>query len=491
MKSRPISSKIRRKCFFEDATPRYSAKKDFSLLHSPSKTARFLDSNISKLSQLSNINPLEILSKEVANQLKTLKKHTNSTNICNTTLKTRLKTYSVDLSNTITAKQAAQATDTRLKTRMISLKALISQIQSKQSHLLLDQETYQYMKQRLDTMQIFLNMEKNRLNLQLKSKNSLLSQFQVLKSLSTERKTQNIKIHKNLNRSLTFFHKEYFKVNEKIKNDLELMEFIDDNRDMRTYRQQNIIEQVGINEKNRKEKAIRESLLLHKSWFLQLKKKHERSVSRFSRIDLAFKTIKSVTGLEDIDQIVKKLMTKEENLQNLTEIIMLNKDKIEAFSKMNQDLQRSIAEITVSDAACLKENEIKRLSARLMLIGNQKIYLNQKFMRISAVFKKVKEWIVKMILVFDQDFMDNGEKLFELFSILKFKLHSNIRPKAEGVFEKIIRLPVHNPVSLRNKERFSLNFESVELFELNHVDTASSKSRSLVSSMSDKKIRKK
>lgn len=65
---------------------------------------------------------------------------------------------------------------------------------------------------------------------------------------------------------------------------------------MRTYRQQNIIEKVGINEKSRREKAMRESLLLHKSWFLQLKKKHERSISRFSRNHLAFKTIKSVTG---------------------------------------------------------------------------------------------------------------------------------------------------------------------------------------------------
>ena len=219
MKTRPISSKIRRKCFFEDATPRYTAKKDFSLLHSLSKTARFLDSNISKLSQLSNINPLEILSKEVANQLKTLKKHTNSTNICNTTLKTRLKTNSVDLSNTISAKQTAQATDTRLKTRMISLKALIAQIQSKQGTLLLDQESYQYMKQRLEATQIFLNMQKNSLDLQLKTKSSLLGQFQALKSNSVERKTQNIKIHNNLNRSLTFFHREYNKVNEKIKND--------------------------------------------------------------------------------------------------------------------------------------------------------------------------------------------------------------------------------------------------------------------------------
>ena len=491
MKTRPISSKIRRKCFFEDATPRYTAKKDFSLLHSLSKTARFLDSNISKLSQLSNINPLEILSKEVANQLKTLKKHTNSTNICNTTLKTRLKTNSVDLSNTISAKQTAQATDTRLKTRMISLKALIAQIQSKQGTLLLDQESYQYMKQRLEATQIFLNMQKNSLDLQLKTKSSLLGQFQALKSNSVERKTQNIKIHNNLNRSLTFFHREYNKVNEKIKNDLELMEFIDDNRDMRTHRQQNIIEQVGINEKNRKEKAIRESLLLHKSWFLQLKKKHERSMSRFSRIDLAFKTIKSVTGLDDIDQLVQKLMSKEENLQNLTEIIMVNKDKIEAFSKMNQELQRNIAGIAVSDAACLKENEIRRLSARLMLITNQKIYLNQKFVRSSTVFKRVRDWIVKMITVFDQEFKESGEKLFELFSILKFKLHSNIRPRAEGVKEKMARLPVNNPVSLRSKERFSLDFESVALFELNHFDTVSSKSKSLASSLSDMKMRKK
>ena len=491
MKTRPISSKIRRKCFFEDATPRYSAKKDFSLLHSPSKTARFLDSNFSKLSQLSNINPLEILSKEVANQLKTLKKHTNSTHIYNSTMKTRLKNFSLDLSNTIAAKQVAQSTDFRLKTRSLSLKALIVQVQSRQNILLQDQDSYLYMKQRLESMQIFLDIKKNELALELNYKNSLVFQVQALKSTSLERKTLNIRVHKDLNRSLTFFNREYKKVNEKINNDLELMEFIDDNRDMRTYRQQNIIEQVGINEKNRKEKNIRESLLLHKAWFLQLKKKHEKSMIRFSRIDLAFKTIKSITGLDDINELTKKLLTKEENLQNLTEVISRNKDKIDNFSRMNQELQKNIAEITVSDAACLKGNDIKKISARLMLITNQKIYLNQKFLRISTVLMKVREWIVKMITGFDQDFRENGEKVFELFSILKFKIHSNIRPKAEIVNENFNRLPVHNPVSLRNKERFSMNFDLVTLAELNHFESSTSNSKSLISLLSEKKIRKK
>lgn len=82
-------------------------------------------------------------------------------------------------------------------------------------------------------------------------------------------------------------------------------------------------------------------------------------------------------------------MTKEENLHNLTEVITVNLDRLEAFSKMSQELQRSIVDITVSDAACLKGNKIKRLTARLMLIGNTKIYLNKKFIRISSVFKKV------------------------------------------------------------------------------------------------------
>ena len=83
---------------------------------------------------------------------------------------------------------------------------------------------------------------------------------------------------------------------------------------------------------------------------------------------------------------------------------------------MTQELQKNIAEITVSDAACLKGNDIKKISARLMLITNQKIYLNQKFVRSSTVFKRVRDWIVKMITVFDQEFKESGEKLFELFS---------------------------------------------------------------------------
>jgi hypothetical protein len=403
-------------------------------------------------------------------------------------MKSRLKTFSVDLSNTVTAQEIAKSNEKRLKTRLIALKALISQTKSRQDSLTSDQETYFFMLQRLKAMQIFLDIKKNFLNSQIKNKNQVLSQVDAMRSLSNERKTRNVRAHKHLNRSLTFFHREYQKATGKIKNDLDLMEFIDENRDMRTFRQQNIIEQVGINEKNRREKAVRESLLLHKTWFLQLSKKYESSMDRFSKIDLAFKSIKSITGLDDVSLLVKKLMTKEENLHNLTQIIATNKLKIDKFSKMNSDLQKNINQISISDAGSLREIEIHSKTSTLQSISTQKAQISEKHLKLSSTFKSIKQWVLKMIILFDPDFKINNEKLFELFSILKFKLHSSLKPRQTFNSLKPLKIPLLNPVSLRKKERFSLNQDSLSLSDINH--TSSSNSKSLISLLSEKKRKK-
>ena len=70
-------------------------------------------------------------------------------------MKTRLKTYSVDLSNIITAKKTVQAIDTQLKTHMISLKGLITKIQISKATFILNQKIYQHMKQTRDDGDLF------------------------------------------------------------------------------------------------------------------------------------------------------------------------------------------------------------------------------------------------------------------------------------------------------------------------------------------------
>lgn len=490
MKNRPISSTVRRKCIFDETNPLISAKRDLEILSSASKTTRFIDNKLYTLSQLSQINPMEILSGEVSRQLTALKKHTNSTQIHNSIIKSKLKSCSVDLSNVNDAQKVAENRVKILGKKILNLKKRIKEVKGQQLVHISDQETYFHLKSTLKTMKVFLDIRKNELKSDLKTKDLVLTEVQAYKSASTERKTRTLRIHKSLNRSLSFFHKEYNKVSKKLQKDMDLMDFIDSNREMRTYRQQNIIEQVGINEKNHKEKESREDLLLHKMWYLNLTKKLENSMKKFNRIDLAFKKIKSLTGLEDVSVLLSKLFSKEESLQDLTDHIQVNREKIENYSKRNLELQNDIKVVSMLDESFLSEDVIAGLRGSIRNAKVQKGYCERKLNYVQAVRKKVVEWSLRMIRMMDQDFVFNGEKLFELMKILRFKIQANIKPAIElPRYARFVPLTA-NPVSLRGKKRYSLNL-GLNLSELNHVETDSSNSKSYLSLLSDRKTRKK
>lgn len=490
MKNRPISSTIRRKNIFDETNPLISAKRDLEILSSTSKTSRFIDNKLYTLSQLSQINPLEILSSEVSRQLKALKKHTNSTQIHNASVKSRLKNCSLDLTNVNEAEKIAENREKFLTKKILNLKKNIKEVQDEQLVHISDQKTCLHIKQRLEATKVFLDIRKNELKSDLKSKNLVLAEVQSWKSASAERKTRTLRIHKNLNKSLSFFHQQYEKVSKKLQKDMDLMDFVNSNRDMRTFRQQNIIEQVGINEKNRREKESRENCLLHKMWYLNLTKKLENSMKKFSRIDLAYKKIKSLTGLEDVNIFLSKIFSKEDSLQDLTEHIQINKKKIEEYSNRNAELQKNIKQISVLDKKYLTDDEVGVMNSNIRNLKVRRKIYEDKILGVQGVVDKVKDWCVRMIKMMDANFEYGGEKLFELMKILRFRIQADIKPVRNlPRYDRYAQITA-NPVSLRKKQRYSLNL-NVSLSELNHVDSDSSNSKSYLSILSDRKTRKK
>jgi hypothetical protein len=322
---------------------------------------------------------------------------------------------------------------------------------------------------------IFLDIKKNELNEQLKQKSLLLQDVIRNKAETLEKLSRNSKQFRDLNKTFTGFNARRKNISQKLEDDKEDLDFIDLERENRFFRQQEIKEKVGISEKNLNEKNIRESLLLHKLWYKKLNFMLQRFTQKFLKVDMAFRKIKSVTGLETISEIVEKFLTKEENLNELTRIIRKNKEFVEEFAKRNSELQQRIKIIEVSDKHSITSDTIREMNLKIVELSSRNAGIRSKHLEIVSLVKTVSEWIVRMIQQFDPSFLPADQKLTVLVKTLHKLIHENIRPVEKFSTQESTFFVTSNPFNLRKSTNFSL-YEKVELHELNHINTESSKS---------------
>ncbi|OMJ78736.1 hypothetical protein SteCoe_21379 [Stentor coeruleus] len=502
MKIRPVSSCIKRRRRSIDAiTPFQLAKKDFKLLLSSTVTANYIDSQIFKLTDTSPCDPRQIMSTEVSQQLSMLKLCNNSSSISKHNKNTKIRRLSLELSEVSTAEIVGQKKFNQIQDNINNLEKEIKKTKDQQDDLLSNQEIYYHILKRLRTTKIFLDMKKHYLTERIKNKDFILNEVTRLKMKSSEEKTRNLKLYKDLNKTMDFFNRKNLELTTKYEKEKKIIDNLDANREERYIRQQDILEQVGVNEKNRSEKELHQELLLHKYWYLFLSKKLEDITQKFTTIDIAFHKIKSVTGLQDIGCLVEKFLTKEESLQDLTNLIRINKQTLESYSIRNAKLQKKINEISISDKNPITCGVIKQLNGQILSLNQRNSLENKKLVQLTSIKTTVLEWTEKMIRFLNPNFTYNKTEtvtMLELIIKLKEKVRNYVKPLND--FQEIQNFDAYkssmfiteNPVSLRNKDKKGLGYSNdFNACELNFVETDSNDSKKNFNMKNDRKIKKK
>lgn len=501
MKIRPVSSSIKRRRRSIDATtPLRSAKKDFKLLLSSTATANYIDSQIFKLTDTSPCDPRLIMSTEVSQQLSMLKLCNNSSSISKHNKNTRIRRLSLELSEVSTAELVGQKKFNQIQDVINNLEKEIKQTKDQQDELLSNQEIYYHILKRLRTTKIFLDMRKHYLVDRIKNKDLVLNEVTRLKMKSSEEKTRNVKLYKDLNKTMDFFNRKNIELSTKYEKEKKIIDNLEAHREERYIRQQDILEQVGVNEKNRSEKELHQGLLLHKCWYLFLSKKLEDIVQKFTTIDIAFRKIKSVTGLQDINCLVEKFLTKEESLQDLTNLIRINKQTLESYSLRNAKLQKKINEISISDKNPITGGVIKQLNGQILSLNQRNAIENKKLVQLTSIKTTVLEWTEKMIRFLNPNFTYKKSETVTMPALmikLKEEVKNYIKPLKN--FQDVQSFDGHNPsmfitenpVSLRNKDKGSRYSDDFNICELNFVETDSNDSKNFFNAKNDRKIKKK
>jgi hypothetical protein len=85
----------------------------------------------------------------------------------------------------------------------------------------------------------------------------------------------------------------------------------------RQRRNQEIAEAAANENKDSSELKMRENLYIQKLWNSFMRKKMEKEMKNSAQIDEAFKAIKTATGVTDVQEMVKKFLTREQTYSQL------------------------------------------------------------------------------------------------------------------------------------------------------------------------------
>lgn len=119
----------------------------------------------------------------------------------------------------------------------------------------------------------------------------------------------------------------------------------------RQRRNQEIAEAAANENKDSSELKMRENLYIQKLWNSFMRKKMEKEMRNSSQIDEAFKAIKTASGVYDVQEIVKKFLTREQTYSQLLNNVNTSETKTEQLKKDNDELRNRLQELKIDTSA--------------------------------------------------------------------------------------------------------------------------------------------
>lgn len=118
----------------------------------------------------------------------------------------------------------------------------------------------------------------------------------------------------------------------------------------RQRRNQEIAEAAANENKDSSELKMRESFYIQKLWNSFMRKKMEKEMRQSASIDEAFKAIKTATGVTDVQEMVRKFLTREQTYSQLLMAVSDSERKIDKLKKDNEELRTRLHEISIDTA---------------------------------------------------------------------------------------------------------------------------------------------
>lgn len=132
-----------------------------------------------------------------------------------------------------------------------------------------------------------------------------------------------------------------------------------------------------------------------------MRKKMEKEMRQSQSIDEAFKSIKTATGVTDVQEMVRKFLTREQTYSQLLMAVSESERKIDKLKKDNEELRGRLHElqIDVTDGnnaggtgTSMMDEEIIELNTTVSNVKKDYSSIQEKFKRINIVNDQISGW---------------------------------------------------------------------------------------------------
>lgn len=156
---------------------------------------------------------------------------------------------------------------------------------------------------------------------------------------------------------------------------------------------------------------MRENLYIQKLWNTYMRKKMEKEMKSSAQIDDAFKTIKTATQVSDVQDMVRKFLTREQTYSQLLKTVNESEAKIDVLKRSNEELRSKLHSLTLdsssqgskpSDANAVvdQDSDIIILHNELGQVMKEYHRLGDRFKGINIVNDQVSNWSKKIYAKF-------------------------------------------------------------------------------------------
>lgn len=417
--------------------------------------------------------------REIADQLSQVRKRHDRIKEENLKKKKMLEKLKKDYDTAVEVAENEENEEKALKNLLETIQKNLEDTRNQQKDELNDRNTYLHMLDRMKKDKIAMDIKANSIQVTLKSTKQLLNAETEKYRKVRETHFQSRLILRELQKSFISQRKIKYEKVQQLERNIKSRQEAASRREIRIKKQLEIAEAAAKDDKDSHEVKLRECFLLNKLWQHYLNKKLEKEMNQAVQVEKAFKRIKTATGLNDINEICERFLTREQNYLTLISAVNEAERKLELLKMSNETSRDTLQKMQLEDMdSKYLYSEINKSDTKMLGLLKEYSGIKEKLHNSTQIYDQILTWCGKIMKLFeieedeamsDSDIRENSQNIQEMLSVIYEKLQ-----------EMIDRLLQNKEESMKIIEKYANKKTSEIIQEISKDSTFSKPLRSKV-----------
>ena len=348
--------------------------------------------------------------REIADQLSQVRKRHDRIKEDNLKKKKFLEKLKKDYEASIEMSQTEEEEEKSLKDQLENIQKNLEETRNQQKDELNDRNTYLHMLDRMKKDKIAMEIKANSIQISLKSTKHLLTAETEKYRKVRETHFQSRLILRELQKS--FVSERKFKDDKvhQLQRNIKSRQEAASRREIRIKKQLEIAEAAAKDDKDSHEVKLRECFLLNKLWQHYLNKKLEKEMNQAVQVEKAFKQIKMATGLDDIQEICERFLTREQSYLTLISAVNEAERKLEMLKDSNEKSRDVLQKMQLEDVdSKYLVSEINKSDNKMLGLLKEYSGVKENLQNSTKIYDQIVTWCGKIMKLLEIE-TDQGKE---------------------------------------------------------------------------------